>query len=202
MSELLESQVGPDPFALFGRWFAEARKAHPDLPEAMTLATADDQGIVSARVVLLKNFDHHGFVFYTNYNSRKGEQLHVNPRASICFYWQKPGRQVRAEGVVVKVTEEESDAYFASRPRGSQLGAWVSDQSRVVMGGRPELESRFRELESIYRDVVVPRPPHWGGYRLIPVMIEFWQNREDRLHDRICYRLRESKDWTIERLAP
>jgi pyridoxamine 5'-phosphate oxidase len=198
---LSEADLDPNPVVQFARWYAEAKQRSPD-PEAMTLATADDDGLVSSRIVLLKHLDERGFVFYTNYNSRKGAQLHTNPRASLCFYWSKLDRQVRVEGVVVKVAEEESDAYFATRPRGSQLSAWASDQSKIVVGGRPALEARFHELEAIYRDVVVPRPPHWGGYRLIPVMVEFWQAREDRLHDRICYRLRESKDWVIERLAP
>jgi pyridoxamine 5'-phosphate oxidase len=200
-SQLLESELDPNPFVQFERWFDDARRAQPQMPEAMTLATADAQGAVSARVVLLKSFDPRGFVFFTNYNSRKSCQLRENPRAALVFYWPTLERQVRVEGAVVKTTEEESDAYFATRPRGSQLGAWASDQSRVI-AGRGDLDERFRQMDSTYRDLPIPRPPHWGGYRLIPITIEFWQGRADRLHDRFAYRLREAKDWVIERMAP
>lgn len=202
MSQLLENDLDPNPFAQYGRWFEEAQQKQPLLPEAVTLATAGLEGNVSARVVLLKGFDQRGFVFFTNYNSRKGAQIHDNPQAALCWYWGVLERQVRAEGAVVKTTEEESDAYWKSRPRGSQLGAWASDQSKVILG-RGGLEERFRELESNYSGVAeIPRPPHWGGYRLIPYLVEFWQGRADRLHDRFVYRLRESKDWVIERLSP
>jgi pyridoxamine 5'-phosphate oxidase len=200
-AELKESDLHPDPIAQFERWFAEAREKHSDLPEAMTLATCGADGIVSARVSLLKSFDQRGFVFYTNYNSRKGRQITENPRVSLSFYWPLLGRQVRVEGAAVKIEEEESDAYFATRPRGSQLGAWASNQSEVLMG-RGDLDAKFAELEALYRDKPVPRPPYWGGYRVIPTWIEFWQNRPDRLHDRFAYRLREPKDWIIERLSP
>jgi pyridoxamine 5'-phosphate oxidase len=149
----------------------------------------------------MKGFDEHGFVFFTNYQSRKGEQISANPRVALCFHWQVLERQVRIEGAAVKVAEEESDEYFATRPRGSQLGAWASEQSHVI-SGRDGLEARVHELEEVYRDRPVPRPPHWGGYRVIPVWIEFWQGRADRLHDRFSYRLREPKDWVIERLSP
>ena len=198
---LLESDLDPSPFFQFGRWFEEAKASHPQLPEAMTLASVNEEGIVSARVVLLKDFDERGFVFYTNYNSRKGDDLRANPRVALCFYWPEIERQVRVEGAAVRVTEEESDAYFATRPRGSQLGAWASNQSQVILG-REDLDQRFRELEANYRDRPVPRPPHWGGYRVIPVLVEFWQGRADRLHDRFVYRLRNAKDWVIERLSP
>ncbi|HXG57401.1 MAG TPA: pyridoxamine 5'-phosphate oxidase [Thermoanaerobaculia bacterium] len=201
MSELLESDLDPSPFAQFAKWFEEAKAAHPQLPEAMTVATAGLDGIVSARVVLLKSFDEHGFVFYTNYNSRKGAQLHESPLAALCWWWPEIDRQVRAEGAVVRTTEEESDEYWKTRPRGSQLGAWASEQSRVILG-RGDLEERFRQLEATYRGRDIPRPPHWGGYRVIPVMMEFWQGRPDRLHDRFVYRLRDARDWVIERLAP
>lgn len=201
MSELLENDLDPNPFAQFAKWFEEAKVAHPQLPEAMTLATCGLEGIVSARVVLLKDFDEHGFVFYTNYNSRKGAQLHDAPLAALCWYWAELDRQVRAEGAVVRTTEEESDEYWKTRPRGSKLGAWASDQSKVILG-RGDLEDRFRQLEANYRGLDIPRPPHWGGYRVIPVMIEFWQGRADRLHDRFVYRLREAHDWVIERLSP
>jgi len=198
---LLESDLDKSPFAQFGRWFEEARAAQPQLPEAMTVATATPEGVVTSRVCLLKGFDEHGFVFFTNYNSRKGAHLAANPRVSLCFFWVLLDRQVRVDGVAVKTTVEEADAYFATRPRGSQLGAWASHQSTVIPG-RGDLDARFAELESLYRERQIPRPPHWGGYRVIPVEIEFWQGRPDRLHDRFVYRLREPKDWVIERLSP
>lgn len=197
---LLETDLDKSPFAQFGKWFEEVRAVQPELPEAMTVATCADN-VVTTRVCLLKGFDERGFVFYTNYNSRKGSQISENPRVSLCFYWPVLDRQVRVDGVAVKTTEEESDAYFATRPRGSQLGAWASNQSSVVFG-RADLDQRFHDLEATYKDRTVPRPPHWGGYRIIPVEIEFWQGRADRLHDRFVYRLREPKDWIIERLSP
>jgi len=198
---LLESDLDKSPFRQFDRWFEEAKQKQPQLPESMTVSTCGADGIVSGRVCLLKSFDEHGFVFYTNYNSRKGVQISENPRVSICFYWPTIDRQVRVEGVAVKTTAEEADAYFASRPRGSQLGAWASMQSSVIPG-RGDLDNRFAELETCYKERQIPRPPHWGGYRVIPVEIEFWQGRPDRLHDRFVYRLREPKDWIIERLSP
>jgi len=185
----------------FGRWFDEAKAAVPALPECMMLATASADGEVSVRAVLLKSFDPCGFVFFTNYNSRKAAQLHDNPRAALAFWWPQLERQVRVEGVAVRTTEEESDAYFAMRPRGSQIGAWASEQSKVI-AGRGDLDARFEELSTTYRDRPIPRPPHWGGYRVIPILFEFWQSREDRLHDRFIYRLREANDWVIERLSP
>ncbi|GAC1398338.1 MAG: pyridoxamine 5'-phosphate oxidase [Thermoanaerobaculia bacterium] len=203
MTELKESDLDPNPIVQFERWFADARTQQPDRPEAMTVATSSADGVVSARTSLLKGFDQHGFVFFTNYHSRKGEQISENPHVALLFFWPVPDRQVRIEGGAVKVTEEESNAYFATRPRGSQLGAWASEQSRVLVGGRGDLDARFRELETTYRDKPVPRPPHWGGYRVIPNLIEFWQARADRLHDRFAYRLRtDAKDWVIERLSP
>lgn len=198
---LLDSDLDKSPFRQFGRWFEDAKAQQPELPEAMTVSTAGADGIVTSRVCLLKDFDERGFVFYTNYNSRKGVQISDNPRVSLCFFWPVLDRQVRIEGVAVKTTAEEADAYFATRPRGSQLGAWASSQSAVIPG-RGDLDQRFHELEKNYRDREVPRPPHWGGYRIIPVEIEFWQGRADRLHDRFVYRLREPKDWIIERLSP
>jgi len=201
MTQLLENDLDPNPFVQFGRWFEEAKPQQPHPPEAMTLATASLDGVVSARVVLLKGFDQRGFVFFTNYNSRKGAQIHDNPLAALCWFWPALERQVRAEGAIVKTTEEESETYWKTRPRGSQLGAWASDQSKVILG-RGSLEERFREMEVNYPGGDVPRPPHWGGYRVIPNLIEFWQGRADRLHDRFVYRLRESKDWVIERLSP
>lgn len=200
-AQLLEDDLDRDPFAQFERWFADAKAAQPAMPEAMTLATSTADGGVSARMVLLKGFDRRGFVFFTNYNSRKASQIHDNPHAAIVFWWPALERQVRIEGAVIRTTERESDEYFASRARGSQLGAWASDQSRVIPG-RGDLEARTAEMSATYKDLPIPRPPHWGGYRLIPFHFEFWQGRADRLHDRFVYRLRDAKDWTIERLAP
>jgi pyridoxamine 5'-phosphate oxidase len=199
--QLLESDLNPDPFAQFEKWFEEAKAAQPVLAEAMTVATAALDGLVSARICLLKGFDHRGFVFYTNYHSRKGQQLHENPRACLVFHWAALERMVRIEGAVVRTCEEESDAYFATRPRGSQLGAWASEQSSVIPG-RGALDERAKELAAIYGDRPIPRPPNWGGYLVIPLMFEFWQGRSDRLHDRFNYRLREANDWVIERLSP
>ena len=198
---LTDHDLDPDPFVQFGHWFEEAKAAVKDLPEAMMLATATHDGEVSVRSVLLKEFDRRGFVFYTNYNSRKGAQIHENPRAALVFWWPPLERQVRIEGAVVRTTEEESNEYWATRPRGSQLGAWASDQSRVI-AGRGDLDARFEELSKCYTEGAVPRPPHWGGYRVIPILFEFWQGRPDRLHDRFVYRLRDAKDWVIERLSP
>jgi pyridoxamine 5'-phosphate oxidase len=198
---LLESDLDKNPFVQFGRWFDEARQKIADQPEAMTVATCGANGVVSSRICLLKSFDNHGFVFFTNYNSRKGTQITENPRVALCFFWAALDRQVRIEGAVVKTTEQEADAYFATRPRGSQIGAWASCQSAVIPG-RGDLDRRAAELEASYRERQIPRPPHWGGYRVIPIEIEFWQGRADRLHDRFVYRLREPKDWIIERLSP
>lgn len=198
---LLDSDLDKNPFVQFGRWFDEARQKVAELPEAMTVSTCDTKGHVTSRVCLLKGFDDHGFVFFTNYNSRKGAQIGENPRASLCFFWAVLERQVRIEGAVVKTTEQESDAYFATRPRGSQIGAWASSQSTVIPG-RGDLDRRAAQIESNYRERQIPRPPHWGGYRVIPLEIEFWQGRADRLHDRFVYRMREPKDWIIERLSP
>ena len=198
---LSDTDLDADPFNQFGRWFEAAKPLQP-LAESMTLATSTPDGEVSARLVLLKGFDHRGFVFFTNYNSRKAAQLHENPRAALVFWWQPLDRQVRIEGAVVRTTEEESNAYFETRPRGSQLGAWASEQSKVL-AGRGDLDARFEELEANYKDRPIPRPPHWGGYRVIPILFEFWQGRDDRLHDRFAYRLRtDAKDWVLERLSP
>ncbi len=199
--QLLENELDANPCAQFAKWFEEAKKAQPDLPEAMTVSTASLDGVVSSRICLMKGFDRCGFVFFTNYNSFKGTQIHDNPNAALCWWWPALERQVRAEGAIVRTTEEESEEYWATRPRGSQIGAWASDQSKVILG-RGDLEGRVREMEENHRDRPVPRPPHWGGYRVIPNMVEFWQGRPDRLHDRFVYRLRESKDWVIERLSP
>ena len=201
MSQLLENEIDSNPFSQFAKWFEEAKQAQPILPEGMTVSTASLAGVVSSRVCLMKGFDQRGFVFFTNYNSFKGSQIHDNPYASLCWWWPTLERQVRAEGAIVKTAADESEEYWATRPRASQIGAWASDQSKVILG-RGDLEGRVREMEENHRGRPVPRPPHWGGYRVIPALVEFWQGRPDRLHDRFVYRLRESKDWVIERLSP
>jgi pyridoxamine 5'-phosphate oxidase len=172
-----------DPHALFEEWFAEARLAEPDLPEAMALATADAAGAPSLRMVLLKGHDERGFVFYTNSRSRKGAELAANARAALLFYWKSLRRQVRIEGPIEPVTDAEADAYFATRARESQLGAWASDQSQP-MPDRAAFEARYQAMAEQYRDRDVPRPPHWWGYRVMPERIEFWTDRVHRLHDR------------------
>ena len=199
-----EASVAADPFKQFERWFHAATAAGVHLPNAMSLATADASGRPSVRAVLLKGYDVAGFVFYTNYSSRKGRELAANPHACLLFSWVELERQVRIEGRVGKVSDAESDEYFASRPLGSRLGAWASPQSEVVPD-RAAIEARLAEAKHRYGDAV-PRPPHWGGYRVVPEAIEFWQGRENRLHDRIRYRRGgesgEAITWTIDRLAP
>jgi pyridoxamine 5'-phosphate oxidase len=197
---LRESDAEEVPIEQFRRWFDEALAADLHEPNAMTLATATPDGRPSARVVLLKGFDERGFVFYTNYEGRKAMELEINPYCALVFYWGELERQVRVEGRVSRVPDEESDAYFAGRPRGSQLGAWVSEQSRPVRD-RGALEDRLHELEAEYEGREVPRPPFWGGYRVEPETVEFWQGREDRLHDRLRYR-RSDGLWRRERLQP
>ncbi len=198
---LSESELDPDPIRQFQRWFDEASGAGLIEPNAMTLATATRDGRPSARMVLLKGFDARGFVFYSNYESRKGGELEQNPQAALVFFWVELERQVRVEGRVERATAQESDAYFASRPLGSQIGAWVSDQSRVIAGRAP-LERRAAELDAEYMGKEVPRPPHWGGYRVVPDAIGFWQGRPSRLHDRLCYRRQTDGSWIVERLSP
>jgi pyridoxamine 5'-phosphate oxidase len=197
---LLEGDLGRDPLRQFERWFGEARAAGQPLAEAMALATADPDARPSVRMVLLKGFDERGFVFYTGYESRKGRELAANPRAALCFYWHGLGRQVRIEGAVERVSRRESEEYFASRPLGSRLSATVSRQSEVV-ASRGQLEAQVEELRR-YGDEVVPLAPDWGGYRLRAEVYEFWQHREDRLHDRFRYRRGAGGGWLIERLAP
>ncbi len=201
MAHLSESEAREDPFEQFGLWYAEAGAAGLHQPDAMVLATATRQGAPSARAVLLKGFDSRGFVFYSNYESRKGRELAENPQASLVFVWSEISRQVRIEGIVEKVSFEESDAYFASRPLGSRLGALASNQSQIIPG-REFLERRVEALAEEYRDGEPPRPAYWGGYRLSPIVIEFWQGRPDRIHDRLRYRHIEAGGWLIERLSP
>jgi pyridoxamine 5'-phosphate oxidase len=197
---LKESDAEEDPVEQFRRWFDEALAANLHEPNAMTLATATPDGRPSARTVLLKGFDERGFVFYTNYEGRKARELEINPHCALVFYWGELERQVRMEGRAGRIPEEESDAYFEVRPRGSQLGAWASEQSRPVRD-REALEDRLRELEAEYEGREVPRPPFWGGYRVEPETMEFWQGRENRLHDRLIYR-RSNGLWRRERLQP
>ncbi len=194
------SELDPDPIRQFQRWFDEATSAGLVEPYAMTLAAATRDGHPSARMVLLKGFDARGFVFYTNYESRKGGELEQNPQAALVFFWVELERQVRVEGRVERAAPEESDAYFASRPLGSQIGAWASAQSRVIAGREP-LERRTAELEDEYAGREVPRPSQWGGYRVVPHVIEFWQGRPSRLHDRLRYRQKDG-GWIVERLSP
>jgi pyridoxamine 5'-phosphate oxidase len=198
---LIESNVEPDPFKQFQKWYEQALVAVPKLPNAMTLATATADGVPSARLVLLKDFDERGFVFYTNYESTKGRELNENPVAALVFYWAEMDRQVRITGRVTKTTREESEEYFHTRPLDSQLGAWASKQSQVITG-RDVLEKRMKELVKEYESRIVPLPQNWGGYRVSPTAVEFWQNREGRLHDRIRYRQLEEGRWLIERLSP
>jgi len=198
---LQESNVDRNPIVQFERWFNQALQAQLREPNAMTLATVTAAGKPAARVVLLKGFDRRGFVFYTNYTSRKGQELAQTPFAALVFWWADLERQVRIEGAVEKVSAQESDAYFRSRPRGSRLGAWASDQSQVVPD-RATLEARLRTLEQKYQGQEIPRPPHWGGYRVIPTVVEFWQGRPNRLHDRLRYSRQAGNGWLLERLAP
>jgi pyridoxamine 5'-phosphate oxidase len=191
-----------DPLAQFSLWFDQAVRAQLPEPNAMTLATTTPDGVVSARVVLLKEIDQKGFVFFTNYNSRKGYELSLNPRAALSFLWLELERQVRIEGSTEKLSPNESDNYFKSRPRESQLGAWASDQSKEI-ASREALMEKYNELEKKYNGKTIPRPSHWGGYRLIPNRVEFWQGRPGRMHDRILYTLSPDKvTWGKKILAP
>lgn len=197
---LVESEATADPLVQFRQWFDEAIRAELLEPNAMTLATVAPDGSPAARIVLLKGLDDTGFVFFTNYESAKGRQLAHQPRACLLFFWGELERQVRITGQVERLPEEESLAYFRSRPRGSQLGAWASPQSRVI-ASRDELDAQLTELEARYADADIPLPPFWGGYRVIPAAVEFWQGRPSRLHDRLLY-TRAGGEWTRVRLAP
>ncbi|HVV00920.1 MAG TPA: pyridoxamine 5'-phosphate oxidase [Verrucomicrobiae bacterium] len=208
LAGLRRKDLETNPLRQFQKWFEEAvrlltpagAEASADV-NAMTLATADTHGRPSSRIVLLKGINDHGFVFYTNYNSRKGRELAENPHAAITMFWPSQERQICASGLIVKSAVEDSEAYFKSRPRGSQLAAWASHQSEVVPD-RATLESRLRELEAKHADGPVPRPPHWGGFILMPDRVEFWQGRPNRLHDRFRYSRQPGGSWLLERLAP
>lgn len=197
---LTEDSVQGDPVEQFRFWFDEALRAEQPDPEAMTLSTATREGVVSARIVLLKGFDQSGFVFYTNYQSQKSRELVDNPCAAMTFYWPALNRQIRIEGTTEKVSQQESEEYFLTRPRGSQIGAWTSPQSEEIPD-RETLERKLAEMEERFKDQSIPCPLFWGGFRLKPILFEFWQGRESRLHDRILYR-RQDEIWQISRLAP
>ena len=198
---LLEQNVSSNPFEQFEQWFADAIAAKLDLPDAMTLATATPDGIPSARMVVLRGFDAKGFCFYTDYASQKGKELAENPNAALVFYWRELDRQVRSTGTVEKMSVEESDAYFASRPVNSQLAVQTERQS-IVISGREHLTEGFQRAEQTYASETIPRPPHWGGYRLVPNLFEFWQGCPSRLHDRLCYTLQSDGIWEMTRLSP
>jgi pyridoxamine 5'-phosphate oxidase len=201
LQSLLEKDVNVNAIAQFNNWWQEALHSEIDEVNAMTLATASADGIPAARIVLLKGFDDRGFVFFTNYESFKGMQLAENPRACLVFFWKELERQVRITGLVEKVSEEESDAYFNSRPEGSRIGAWASPQSQVIES-REWLQEREKTYAKDFSGKPLKRPAHWGGYRVKPVTIEFWQGRPSRLHDRLLYTLEGNNEWKIERLAP
>ncbi|HYP16611.1 MAG TPA: pyridoxamine 5'-phosphate oxidase [Opitutus sp.] len=201
LAGLSEEDVARDPFRQFDRWFSEAQAAKIAEPNAMTLATATRDGRASARTVLLKGVDGRGFVFYTNYQSRKARELDAVPRATLLFPWVALERQVIVEGTVTKASREESEAYFHSRPLASQLSAWVSQQSAII-SSRKELEAAMKAVEKKFAGQPVPLPPHWGGYRVAPETVEFWQGRRSRLHDRLRYRRGDDGSWLVERLAP
>ena len=198
---LLEKDLAKNPFRQFEQWFAEAEAAKITEPNAMTLATVGRDGHPAARTVLLKAVDGRGFVFYTNYESRKGRELADTAKATLLFAWIAMERQVIAEGAVTRVSREEADAYFHSRPRASQLAAWASPQSTVI-AGRAVIEESYRVVEKKYEGREVPLPPQWGGFRLVPEAVEFWQGRRSRLHDRLRYRREPGGEWVVERLAP
>jgi pyridoxamine 5'-phosphate oxidase len=197
---LSENIADKNPFEQFSKWYQSALRSEFQHPDAMILATADKAGKPSARIVLLKSFDENGFIFFTNYQSRKGDELIENPVASLVFYWDKINKQVRIEGTVERISKKESEDYFHTRPRGSQIGALASEQSKIIEN-RDALENKFKELEKKYEGKEIPLPDNWGGFRLIPDYFEFWQSRDNRLHDRIAY-FKEANNWVVKRLAP
>jgi pyridoxamine 5'-phosphate oxidase len=199
-NELNETTVDKNPFIQFTKWYECVLNSKLNEPTSMMLSTADANGNPSARIVLLKEFDDSGFIFYTNYESRKGKDLKENPKAALTFFWDELRRQIRIEGSIEKISRETSKEYFSSRPRESQIGAWVSAQSFVIPN-RAILENKYAELKEKFGNEEIPLPDYWGGYRLIPNYFEFWQGRENRLHDRICYK-KENNEWHIFRIAP
>lgn len=201
LSALSESTITENPISLFTKWFQEALDIYAFDANAMQLATADKNARPTTRTVLLKSFDHKGFVFFTNYNSRKGKNLSENSWASINFFWHALERQIRIDGKVERIAEKESDEYFATRPRESQIGTWCSNQSEKI-SGREILEKKYKEIEQQYEGKTIPRPSYWGGYILKPALIEFWQGRENRLHDRFQYTKEDFDKWSVARLSP
>lgn len=201
LESLQEADAAGDPIEQFGRWWKEAENSKIDEINAMTLATATAAGVPTARIVLLKGFDKNGFVFFTNYNSQKGQDIAENPLASLVFFWKELERQVRIDGTIEKISAEESEEYFQSRPAGSRIGAWASPQSTVITD-RKVIEDNVQKLEEKFKNGPIPRPAHWGGYIVKPTAIEFWQGRSNRLHDRLKYSLVADAIWKIERLAP
>lgn len=201
LESLNETSVQPNPYQQFTHWWEEVLKAHIVEPNAMTLATAGNNGRPHARIVLLKDYNESGFVFYTNYSSHKGKEIDENPFASLVFFWKELERQVRIEGRVEKTDTQTSEAYFNSRPEGSKIGAWASPQSETI-ASRTVLEERWKAFHHEFSGKPIQRPEHWGGYRLVPDRFEFWQGRSSRLHDRIVYTKQDHDTWKIERLAP
>lgn len=201
LAALDEETVGLDPLAFFRKWFTEAEAAQISEINAMTLATADAQSMPHARIVLLKGLDTQGFVFFTNYDSAKGHEIDANPHAALVFFWKELERQVRIEGFIEKINEAESNSYFQSRPIGSRIGAWASPQSKKI-DDRHILDLNYARYEEEFSDIEIPRPPHWGGYRVIPNHIEFWQGRASRMHDRILFAKNGMGNWERSRLAP
>lgn len=200
MQSLLESDVNADPFTQFGHWWNEAINSKIDEVNAMTLATCTNDGVPSARIVLLKGYTEEGFMFFTNYNSHKGHEIEQNPRVSLVFFWKELERQIRVAGAAEKISEAESSAYFLSRPDKSKIGAWASPQSETI-AGRQWIEDSYLKYAEQFKDNEMTRPPHWGGYIVKPAKMEFWQGRRSRLHDRIQY-TKQQEGWNIERLAP
>ena len=198
---LSENDVAPNPLQQFAAWWEDAIKSEIDEVNAMTLATIKKDGTPAARIVLLKGFDERGFIFYTNYNSNKGQELDESKNACLVFFWKELERQIRITGTVIRLSEKESDDYFNSRPEGSKIGAWSSPQSLPIFN-REVIEENAAKFQEKFSNQIIPRPPHWGGYIVTPTTIEFWQGRSSRLHDRILYTLQVDKNWNIERLAP